>query len=82
MTTAAGFRKRERAPSAGKVRQIILTLAADHFLSQTQLASLLDRSVGTLRNHYLRGMIKAGELELRFPDPNHPRQAYRTKRER
>jgi predicted HTH transcriptional regulator len=82
MATAARFREKERAPSAVKVREIILTLASSQFLSQAQLATLLDRSVGTLRNHYLRVMIKAGDLELRFPDPNHPRQAYRTKRAR
>ncbi len=80
MAIAQPVRGRERSASGDLVRTTILALARDHFLTLPQLAALLDRTAGTLQNHYLRQMVKAGELDLRYPDPNHPRQAYRTRR--
>jgi predicted HTH transcriptional regulator len=80
MDLAAAFRGRERAISSEQVRGLILDLTQNHYLSLRLLALLLDRAEGTLQNHYLREMIKAGELELKFPNPNHPQQAYRARR--
>lgn len=80
MFRAAVFRERERAASWDQVRGLILDLTHDRFLSLRQLSQLLDRAEGTLQNHYLRKMNKAGDLELKFPDLNHPQQAYRARR--
>lgn len=61
------------------VRNTILRLCAEEFLSLRTLADLLQRDSDSIRNHYLRPMLKEGLLSLRFPDsPNHPQQGYRT----
>ncbi|MDR2012954.1 MAG: putative DNA binding domain-containing protein [Rhodanobacter sp.] len=61
------------------VRQTILALCRDRFLTMRDLAALLDRSVGTLRNQYVGQMVRAGLLDLRYQDtPSHRDQAYRT----
>jgi hypothetical protein len=43
--------------------------------------AVLGRSEITLRSHYLRPLVRAGQLEMLHPrTPNHPQQAYRTAR--
>lgn len=79
MARALVLREHERAKSAEQVRALILELTTDRFLTLRQLAELLNRAEGTLQNHYLRGMLRSGELELRHPDPTHPQQAYRAR---
>jgi hypothetical protein len=79
MAKALVLREHERARSGDQVRALILDLTKDHFLTLRQLAELLNRTEGTLQNHYLRGMLRSGELELRYPDPTHPQQAYRAR---
>jgi hypothetical protein len=45
------------------------------------LADLLNRSQKTLRQSYVLRMVREGALEQRYPEtPNHPHQAYRTRR--
>jgi ATP-dependent DNA helicase RecG len=64
------------------VRNVILQLCQDDFLTQRELSKLLGRSPHTLRNSYLKEMIKSRQLELRYPEViNHPHQAYRSRRE-
>ncbi len=68
---------RKRAPAA-RVREVILLLCAQRFLSLQDLAVLLRRHAEHLRNVYLRPMVAEGLLVLRFPaQPNHPAQQYR-----
>jgi len=46
-------------------------------LTAQQLAGLLNRDIHSLKNHYLKPMVKSGVLKLLIPDkPNHPNQAY------
>jgi ATP-dependent DNA helicase RecG len=62
------------------MRETIVSVCTDRFVSLRTLAHVLRRSPDTLRTHYLNDMVKAGILELRYPDrPNHPGQAYRTR---
>jgi ATP-dependent DNA helicase RecG len=64
-----------------KIRQVILELCSDQFLTPGELAELLNRRPDPLRNDYLSQMFREGSLERRFPsDPKHPQQAYRTAR--
>ena len=64
------------------VRNVILQLCQDDFLTQRELSTLLGRSPHTLRNSYLKEMIRSHQLELRYPQTiNHPHQAYRSRRE-
>ena len=66
---------RKRAPAA-RVREVILLLCAQRFLSLQDLAVLLRRHAEHLRNVYLRPMVAEGLLVLRFPaQPNHPAAA-------
>ena len=61
------------------VQDAILALCKDQYLTKQELASLLSRKVATLRNNYLRQMLKEGLLEQKFKEANHPQQAYKTK---
>mgnify|MGYP001768021845 CR=1 FL=1 len=46
-------------------------------------SSAFGRSPATLQIHYLSRLVRAGRLELRYPDrPSHPAQEYRTREER
>ena len=80
MAKSLVFREGKRATSGAQVQNLILELTKDHFLSRGQLAELLGRAEGTIQNHYLTRMVKEGALQMKFPDPNHPDQAYRAGR--
>ena len=59
------------------MRITIQKLCSVQYLSIEAIATLLNRSPDTIRTHYLNPMLKAGLLELRFPDrPRHREQAY------
>jgi len=65
-----------------RVRETILELCRDRFLSAKTLASLLNRKQDTLNGQYLGPMLTEGLLTLRFPEtPSHPDQSYRTRAE-
>ena len=59
------------------VIHVILELCAGRYLELRTLAEFLDRKPDSIRNHYIAPLIKNGYLETRFPEPNHPQQAYR-----
>lgn len=62
------------------VRRAILALCEGRFLRLRDLSLLLNRRQETLRDSYVRDMVREGLLEQRFPDtPSHKDQAYRTK---
>lgn len=59
------------------VRQTILELCCDYYLTVDQLSGLLSRNTAGLRDRYLTPMTKEGLLRLRYPEsPNRPDQAY------
>ncbi len=72
---------REKGKVSSEVmRKMILEVCQGVFLTNQQLAEVLDRSTHTLRTAYLKDMVKEGLLELRYPDkPTHQDQAYRTR---
>jgi ATP-dependent DNA helicase RecG len=56
---------------------VIIRLCASVPLTASELADLVGRDVYSLRNHYIKPMVKAGKLKLLYPGtPNHPSQAY------
>ncbi len=64
---------------ARKMEEAILVLCADRSVMAQELAEILQRSMETLKNHYISRLVHQGKLELRFPgQPTHPAQAYRT----
>jgi hypothetical protein len=61
------------------MRQVILALCREYFLSLNVLARLVDRNPDGLRQRYLNGMVRNREIRLAFPaTPTHEKQAYRT----
>ncbi|WNN91435.1 ATP-binding protein [Gloeocapsopsis dulcis] len=77
---AAPVREKGKA-SKELMQEVILKLCRKQFLTQKELAELLDRSPNTLRTSYLNQMVSDGQLELKYPDKlTHPYQAYRTRR--
>jgi len=72
----------EPARSSGRletvrIRQLILGLCSGRFLTPAHLGELLARNAVALRARFLRPMVAAGLLRLRYPDkPNRPDQAY------
>jgi len=72
------IRGRQRS-QAGKMENALLALCADRYVMAQELAEILQRSMETLKNHYISKLVQRGKLELRFPEqPTHPAQAYRT----
>jgi hypothetical protein len=61
------------------MEQAIQELCQDQFLTQKQLAQLLNRSPHTLRTGYLTKMVQNGILQLKYPGKaTHPDQGDRT----
>lgn len=71
-------RNSKKAPKDSVVKAI-LEVCTNRYLTATEVATLLNRDVSSLRNHYLSQMIKDGLLELKFKERNHKNQAYITK---
>lgn len=63
---------------AAEMQALVLRLCDGRWLTSKDLAALLNRDAENLQGRILGGMVKKGQLELRFPDvPNRPDQAYR-----
>ncbi|MEY3867206.1 MAG: hypothetical protein RLZZ338_1097 [Cyanobacteriota bacterium] len=61
------------------MRDTILKLCSERYLTVKRLAELLNRSSETIRTHFINPMWLEKLLELKYPDePTHPQQAYRT----
>ena len=73
---------RDRVLKVGKkapretIRHAILTLCHWRELTGTQLAGILRRHRRFLLSEHVKPMVGAGELKMKFPQENHPRQAY------
>ena len=78
MSIAQPIREKGKVPKE-LMEQAIQELCQDQFLTQKQLAQLLNRSPHTLRTGYLTKMVQNGILQLRYPGKaTHPDQGYRT----
>ncbi len=79
ISLAESIRNKQRT-APGQVKSVIMQLCADEFLSLRTLAELLNRVPDSIRNHYIKPMLKEGLLEARYPvQHNHPQQAYKTR---
>ena len=75
---AKSVREKRRA-NPKQMRDVILKICSEHYLSLRTLAELLNREPDSIRNHYVNPMIDEGLLQLRYPEQiNHPQQAYKT----
>ena len=63
--------------STSAMREAILQLCTDRFLTTEEFAELLNRTPENLRGRHLTPMVAAGVLRLRYPEAtNRPDQAY------
>ena len=64
-----------------KMKELVKRLCAIQPWKLPELAQLLHRHANYIRQNYLLPLIESNELEYVFPhQPNHPQQAYRTKK--
>jgi ATP-dependent DNA helicase RecG len=64
--------------SPTQMKQIIIALLGNQWLTRIQLGKLLSRNPDGLRSRFLTPMVDDGFLEYRYPDkPNHTNQAYK-----
>jgi ATP-dependent DNA helicase RecG len=65
----------------GKMKELVKRLCAIQPWKLPELAQLLRRHTNYIRQNYLLPLIESNELEYLYPhQPNHPQQAYRTKK--
>jgi len=58
---------------------VVLKLCEGRFVTLRSLAELVNRKPGTLRDQYLKTLVRQRQIRLAFPKtPNHERQAYTT----
>ena len=58
---------------------VVLQLCEGRFVTLRCLAELVKRKPDTLRDQYLKTLVRQRQLNLAFPKtPNHERQAYTT----
>jgi predicted HTH transcriptional regulator len=73
--------KGKKRASPDLIRQAILVICENDFVSVDEIATMLIRSRDTVSIHYISGMVKEGVLELRYPENiSHPHQAYRARK--
>ena len=60
------------------MRQAILRICNNRFITIAQIARVLDRNSQSLRETHIKPLVLDGQLEALYPSPNHPDQAYRT----
>jgi ATP-dependent DNA helicase RecG len=63
-----------------EIRNLIKELCAIQPLKLSDIATILGRHPKYIRENYLNSMIELQELEHTFVDPNHPQQAYKTRK--
>ena len=72
--------KSSRRAAPELVRDVVLELCENRFLTLGELAELMGRTKQNLRDRYITDLVRDGRLEVRYPDsPSHPEQAYRTR---
>ncbi len=63
------------------VSEVIKKICSDRPLRAREIARLLKKNMGHVKNYYLTPMLESQDLELLYPDnPTHPNQAYITKK--
>ncbi len=66
----------KKAPKEN-IRHAILALCQWKEMTTTQLAGVLRRNRRFLLNEHIKPMVDAGDLQTKYPQENHPQQAYR-----
>jgi ATP-dependent DNA helicase RecG len=72
--------KLKKRASPVEIKGLIKEICNLRPLRLSEIAAALGRDPKYVREKYLNDMVKNQELEHAFSDPNHPQQAYRTKK--
>ena len=71
--------QRGKRQSKDKLRALLLQLCTQGFMTLHELEVLLDKHRNYLMIDYIRPLVRAGQLKLRYPESaKHPHQAYIT----
>ena len=70
----------KKRTSPQDIKNLIKELCDLRPLKLSEIAAVLNRDPKYVREKYLNDMVKNQELVHAFSDPNHPQQAYRTKK--
>lgn len=71
--------QRGRRQTKDKLRGLLLELCSHGFMTLQELEVLLDKHRNYLMIEYIRPLVRAGQLKLRYPESaKHPHQAYLT----
>ena len=72
--------KGKKRVSPELMRQAILIICENDFVSVEEIAAMFSRSRDSVSVHYISRMVKEGLFELRYPENiSHPHQAYRAR---
>jgi predicted HTH transcriptional regulator len=72
--------KGKKRVSPDLIRQAILIICENDFVTADEIATMLSRSRDTVSIHYISKLVKEGQLKLKYPENiSHPHQAYRTR---
>lgn len=79
LAIAEPARRKTKLP-AEEMRRVIRALCEGRWLTAKDIGNFLARDAKNIQIRFLTALVRAGELELRFPEvPNRPDQAYRTR---
>ncbi|TWI76758.1 hypothetical protein LZ24_00379 [Desulfobotulus alkaliphilus] len=81
-TKASLTAKKKKLPKS-IMRDVILSLCEEHFITRNCLAQLMNRDPDSLRQQHLKELLEEGLLRQAFPqNPTDSRQAYIANRDR
>ena len=60
------------------MESFILELCSVCYLSLEKMSQLLQRDPQKLRDNFITPLCRQGMLERKYPEPNHPKQEYKT----
>lgn len=76
----ANLPRQKRRLKPQKLKEVILRLCKDQYVTLNVLGKIVDRNPDGLRQRYIKSLIRDKQLKMAFPaTPNHERQAYITK---
>ena len=78
LESIANVPRSQKRMNQDKLKDIIVELCNEQFITTKSLSTILNRGERTLRQDYLPDLCKSHKLMYAFPDtPNHAKQAYR-----
>ncbi len=75
--------KRVRRMSKAEMMDSIVASCSNAYLTIEEIASFVNRNSAYIKNEFIPLLLSTGRLTRLYPNtPNHPKQAYKTKKEK